>query len=133
MSQYNRDEILEMIKAGQSLAGLDLSGADLSYETMKGADFSGADLSNARVDAGVVIDESVVLPELLLNLLASDDFAGSAQQHLEELGRLRVELDRSSVPAEFTALRIECERAESNHDGSHTIGARPQDALILLT
>jgi len=54
MAEYTREEVLEMVKAGKSLEGadltkLDLSGADLSNANLRGADLSEAHLCDVNL------------------------------------------------------------------------------------
>lgn len=49
----NRGELLEKLKAGESLREVDLSGADPLHADFEGADLTGANLSRAEVPAGV--------------------------------------------------------------------------------
>ena len=49
----NRGELLEKLKAGESLRELDLTEADPLYADFEGVDLTGADLSRTEVPAGV--------------------------------------------------------------------------------
>ncbi|SDV47147.1 DUF2169 family type VI secretion system accessory protein [Chitinasiproducens palmae] len=46
--RLTREEVIERVAAGQSLAGFDLTALDLSKAALEGADFSGALLTDAR-------------------------------------------------------------------------------------
>jgi len=49
----NRGELLERLKAGESLREVDLTEADPLYADFEGVDLTGADLSRTEVPAGV--------------------------------------------------------------------------------
>lgn len=49
----NRGELLDRLKAGESLREMDLTDADPLYSDFEGADLTGADLSRTEVPAGV--------------------------------------------------------------------------------
>ena len=49
----NRGELLEKLKAGESLRELDLTNADPLYADFQGVDLTGADLSRSEIPAGV--------------------------------------------------------------------------------
>ena len=49
----NRGELLERLKAGESLREVDLTEADPLYADLEGVDLTGADLSRTEVPAGV--------------------------------------------------------------------------------
>jgi uncharacterized protein YjbI with pentapeptide repeats len=49
----NRGELLEKLKAGESLREVDLTEADPLYVDFEGVDLTGADLSRTEVPAGV--------------------------------------------------------------------------------
>ena len=49
----NRGELLEKLKAGESLRELDLTRADPLYADFEGVDLTGADLSRTNLPAGV--------------------------------------------------------------------------------
>ncbi len=49
----NRGELLEKLKAGESLRGADLTEADPLYADFEGVDLTGADLSRSQIPAGV--------------------------------------------------------------------------------
>ena len=56
MAGLSREDVLERIKTGASLKGMDLSWADLSQMDLRGADLSGAVLTGAKLD-GARLDE----------------------------------------------------------------------------
>jgi uncharacterized protein YjbI with pentapeptide repeats len=49
MPALTREQALERIRSGQSMAGLDLRNIDLSYESMLRIDFSGADFTDSHL------------------------------------------------------------------------------------
>ena len=49
----NRGELLEKLKAGESLREMDLTDADPLYADFEGVDLTGADLSRTNLPAGV--------------------------------------------------------------------------------
>ena len=75
----------------------------------------GADFANGGRDAVLKIDERLVRPETLLELVSRDDFAGPLQQGAEDLKGLLLEADLDAALAQLAAEDVELKDSES-HD-----------------
>jgi hypothetical protein len=60
------------------------------------------------------VDERVRLPEAIAQFLARDHFSGPREQGGQDLSRLVLKTDATSLPVELTRRRVELERAELN-------------------
>jgi len=72
----------------------------------------GTDLPDGEVQTLLEIDECLGAPHLLGDVLPGDDFPMPADEQSENLGGLRLELERSSVPAEFSERRSNSKSAK---------------------
>src|SRR5437870_2379657 len=63
----------------------------------------------ALVEAALEINQSIVLPQMLLELLSRAYLSGIFQQQRQDFGSLRLQLDLKSVPPQLTGLRTELE------------------------
>src|SRR2546422_257964 len=68
----------------------------------------------ALVEATLEVNESTVLPQVLLELLSRADLSRIFQQHQQDFGSLRLQLDLESVLPQLTGLRTELEDSETN-------------------
>ena len=68
----------------------------------------------ALVEAALEINQSIVLPQLLLEFLSRADLSRMFQQQRQDFGSLRLQLDLKSVSPQLTGLRIEFEDSEAN-------------------
>jgi len=60
------------------------------------------------------VNESIFLTQMLLELLSRADLSRIFQQHQQDFGSLRLQLDLKSVPPQLTGLRTELEDSETN-------------------
>src|SRR2546421_132238 len=68
----------------------------------------------ALVKAALEVNESIVLPQMLLEFLSRAYLSRIFQQHQQDFGSLRLKLDLKSVLPQFTGLRTELEDSETN-------------------
>src|SRR2546426_789345 len=68
----------------------------------------------ALIEAALEVNESIVLRQMLLELLSRADLSRIFQQHQQDFGSLRLQLDLKSVLPQLTGLRIELEDSETN-------------------
>src|SRR5437868_14129271 len=68
----------------------------------------------ALVEAALEVNESIVLPQMLLELLSRAYLSRIFQQHQQDCGSLWLTLDLNSVLSPFTGLRTELEDSETN-------------------
>jgi hypothetical protein len=66
------------------------------------------------VDAMVELDNGLVRPEALPNLLARDYFAGRFEKHLQDLEGLLLESNPVSLFAQFAPSTVQLEWAEAH-------------------
>jgi hypothetical protein len=71
-------------------------------------------LPDRDVEAVVEVDECIVGPELLPELLTGDELTMARYEHPEDLPRLILQADSSPRSPEVTRRRIELERAKSH-------------------
>src|SRR5256712_2726156 len=89
--------------------GFDVAGSD--SRVAQGPAQSMYALVEAALDE---VNESIVLPQMLLELLSRADLSRIFQQHQQDFGSLRLQLDLKSVLPQLTGLRIELEDSETN-------------------
>jgi hypothetical protein len=70
-------------------------------------------LVNGSVQAMTEIDESILRPEQVAQLVARDQFSGTRDEHLQHPERLTGEFETDSVLPEFLRPEICLERAEA--------------------
>jgi len=63
----------------------------------------------------VKINKGVARPQPLPDLVPSEQFSGTIQQHCQHLKRLIVELDSHSRLAQFSRAKIRFENPEAHH------------------
>src|SRR5439155_14081201 len=68
----------------------------------------------ALVEAALEVNESIVLPQMLLEFLSRAYLSRIFQQQRQDSGSLRLQLDLKSVPPQLTGLRTELEDSETN-------------------
>src|SRR5437899_8143572 len=68
----------------------------------------------ALVEAALEVNESIVLPQMLLEFLSRAYLSRIFQQQRQDFGSLRLQLDLKSVPPQLTSLRTELEDSETN-------------------
>src|SRR5438552_11099091 len=68
----------------------------------------------ALVEAALEVNESIVLPQMLLKFLSLADLSRIFQQQRQDFGGLRLQLHLKSVPPQLTGLRTELEDSETN-------------------
>src|SRR6266700_1864986 len=68
----------------------------------------------ALVEAALEVNESIVVPQMLLELLSRADLSRIFQQQQQDFGSLRLQLDLKSVLPQLTGLRTELEDSETN-------------------
>src|SRR2546427_9044400 len=68
----------------------------------------------ALVEAALEVNESIVLRQMLLELLSRAYLSRIFQQQRQDSGSLRLQLDLKSVPPQLTGLRTELEDSETN-------------------
>src|SRR5437763_9871580 len=68
----------------------------------------------ALVEASLEVNESIVLPQMLLEFLSRAYLSRIFQQQRQDSGSLRLQLDLESVLPQLTGLRIELEDSETN-------------------
>jgi len=68
----------------------------------------------ALVEAALEVNESIVLPQMLLEFLSRAYLSRIFQQQRQDFGSLRLQLDLKSVPPQLTGLRTELEDSETN-------------------
>src|SRR3989475_12933084 len=68
----------------------------------------------ALVEAALEVNESIVLPQMLLEFLSRAYLSRIFQQQRQYSGSLRLALDLKSVPPQRTGLRTELEDYETN-------------------
>ena len=74
----------------------------------------GTDTTDALVDTLLVIDPGAVGPQVIANLVAGDDLAGSTEQQSEQPGRLGRQSDQHPGPAELLLGEVELEADEAH-------------------
>jgi hypothetical protein len=62
----------------------------------------------------IELDNGVVGPQALPNLLARDDFAGGFEKHSEDLERLLLEPNPATFFAQFASPKVQLKRAETH-------------------
>src|SRR3989441_10102762 len=68
----------------------------------------------AFVEAALEVNESIVLPQMLLEFFSRAYLSRIFQQQRQDSGSLRLQLDLKSVPPQLTGLRTELEDSETN-------------------
>src|SRR5438552_13364582 len=68
----------------------------------------------AVVEASLEVNESIALPQVLLEFLSRAHLSRIFQQQRQDIGSLRHQLDLKSVPPQLTGLRTELEDSETN-------------------
>ena len=68
----------------------------------------------ALVEAALEVNESIVLPQMLLEFFWRAYLPRIFQQQRQDFGSLRLQLDLKSVPPQLTGLRTELEDSETN-------------------
>src|SRR5712691_7204324 len=68
----------------------------------------------ALVEAALEINQSIVLPQMLLEFLSRAYLTPIFQQQRQDFGSLRLQLDLTSVPPQLIGLRTEPEDPETN-------------------
>src|SRR5262249_8484865 len=76
-----------------------------------------ADLGDAEVEAAIEVDERLVLPDGLPELLARDRSSRVLDQRPQHLRGLRLQLDGAAVTRQLEAVGIECKDAETSDRG----------------
>src|SRR5207244_12710462 len=69
---------------------------------------------DALVEAALEVNESIVLPQMLLEFLSRAYLSRIFQQHQQDFGSLRLKLDLKSVLPKFTGLRSELDDYDTN-------------------
>jgi len=68
----------------------------------------------ALVEATLEVNESIVLPQVLLEFFSRAYLSGIFQQQQQDSGSLRLQLDLKSVLPQLTGLRTELEDSKTN-------------------
>jgi hypothetical protein len=80
----------------------------------------------------IEIDEDVLGPELIAELVAGHDLAGLREQQLQNPERLVLQPDLEAMFAQFAGARIELVRAEPHGRTSRgTSGSHSRDAVVV--
>src|SRR5207244_12914091 len=66
----------------------------------------------ALVEAALEVNESIVLPQMLLELLSRAYLSRIFQQQRQDFGSLRLQLDPKSVPPQLTGLRTQVDDSD---------------------
>jgi hypothetical protein len=77
----------------------------------------GTDLPDGKVQTLLEIDKCLGTPNLPGDLRAGNDFPLAADQQDENLGRLRLELERGAPPAKFPRAQVKFEVAKADNVG----------------
>jgi hypothetical protein len=72
----------------------------------------GAGLEDAKIQSALEVDEGVVSPQVVAELLTQYGNARTGEQQAEDAGRLRREFDGLAIAAQLVGSKVELERTE---------------------
>jgi len=80
----------------------------------------GAHFRDRKVQSAIELDEGLIAPKVLPQLLARNEFAASTDEEEQRLARLCGEVHTPALPSKFAGVLVQLEHAEScdRHQGT---------------
>lgn len=127
IKQFNREEVLKLLKRGRKQAVLDydLKGADLSGTDLKGANLKGADLRGANLMEANLRDTNLINTDLSDADLRGADLRGA---NLRGANLIGADLDYSCYPLWCGSLHLKADKRLACQLAYHLCSLQCDDA-----